>query len=62
MNKFAKLWDDEFTAQDVLLRMLQAMTDEMRLLREATDELREEIQWANRNSRDFRPETDRKDV
>ena len=61
-SKFAELWDEEFTAQEVLLKMLQALTDEMRLLREATDELREEVQWTNRNSRDFRPETDRKGV
>lgn len=37
------------TTKSELARVVEVLTDEIRVLREAVDELREEVQWANHN-------------
>jgi hypothetical protein len=37
-----------------LAEVVQGLRDEVRVLRQALDELREEVQWANRNGVDLR--------
>ena len=40
------------SSESELVDALQMLIDEVRVLRDAVDELREEVQWANHNHRD----------